>query len=274
MSMWRVGRESVGIRAAVVTPLDRPVAGVEAAGATGVAGEAGVASEAGTAGGTGAEGGPAGKAGVAGAVGAADEVRVAGEATGGPLGDVADTVAKWIPGEVLALYVAGVTMIGKPSWFWLVVGVMLAPATVLLAAFANSGRFPPGSRTGVRAGLGFLTMVLWSLTVPASGWQSWPLVRDNRAAVALAAGVVGLLFGLVAEGVSRWVDGRPAVHRRHAGTGGPPGRAAQPRPEAAAGKPEPAAREQTGWAAAPEAPPGRRTADPQPLRMPSIPPLE
>jgi hypothetical protein len=199
-----------------------------------------------------------------------------GTGTGGPLGDIPGTVAKWVPGEVLALYVAGVTMIGKASWFWLVVGVMLAPATVLLAAFATSGRFPPGSRTGVRAGLGFLAMVLWSLTVPASGWQSWTVVRDNREAVALAAGVVGLLFGLVAEGVSRWVDGRPAARRRPARTGGRgSGRAAQPRPAEAAGRPaEQAARERTGWATAPEAPPGRRTVEPQPLRMPSIPPLE
>src|SRR6266508_4408831 len=37
--------------------------------------------------------------------------------SGGPLGDIADTVAKWIPGDVLALYVAGVTLIGSPNWF-------------------------------------------------------------------------------------------------------------------------------------------------------------
>lgn len=270
MSMWRVGRESIGIRGAVVTPLDRPVAETGAAqmGTAGT-GAAGAAEAAGEAGGT-AEAGSTAEAWATGAAGAA------GEGTGAPLGDIADTVAKWIPGEVLALYVAGVTMIGRPSWFWLVVGVLLAPATVLLAAFANSGRFPPGSRTGVRAGLGFLAMVLWSLTVPASGWESWTVVRDNRAAVALAAGVVGLLFGLVAEGLSRWVDGRPATRRRRAGPGAPRGgRAARPEPEEAAGRPETATRGRTGWAAAPEEPqPGRRTAEPQPLRMPSIPPLE
>lgn len=129
--------------------------------------------------------------------------------SGGPIGDIADTVAKWIPGEVLALYGVGVSLIGSPSWFWLLVGVLLAPGVVVLAAFANSGIFPPNPTIAVRAGLGMTAMLVWTLTVPGSGWREWGLFRDNPAETALAGAAIGLTFGLVAEGVTRWTDRRP-----------------------------------------------------------------
>src|SRR6266542_5318500 len=128
MSMWRIGREAVRIGDPVLTPLDESVArAAEARAEQARAGDAGAA-------GDGARG------------------------SGCPLGDIDDTVAKWIPGDVLALYVAGVTLIGSPNWFWLVVGILLAPAVVVLAAFANSGAFPPDPRTAARAGLAFVAM--------------------------------------------------------------------------------------------------------------------
>jgi hypothetical protein len=136
--------------------------------------------------------------------------RAASDGTGGPLGDIVDTVTKWIPGEVLALYAAGVTMIGHPSWFWLVVGILLAPLVVVLGAFANSGKLPTDQKIQVRAYLALVSMLLWSLVVPGSGWWSWSVIGRNPAAVALAGGALGLIFGLVAEGVSRWVDSVPA----------------------------------------------------------------
>jgi hypothetical protein len=139
--------------------------------------------------------------------------RAASDSGSGPLGDIADTVAKWIPGEVLALYTAGVTMIGHPNWFWLAIGVILAPVVVVLGAFANSGKLPSDPRIQARAGLALVAMLLWSLVVPASGWWEWGLVGNNPAAVALAGAALGLVFGLVAEGVSRWVDSQPAKVR-------------------------------------------------------------
>ena len=124
----------------------------------------------------------------------------------GPITDVVDTVVKWIPGEVLALYAAGVTLIGRPSTFWLVVGIVLAPLVVLLAAFARTGRLEPGLRTLTRAGLMTVAAVIWSFVVPLSGWAGWSAIADNSAVVALTAALGGLIFGLVAEGVSARLD--------------------------------------------------------------------
>jgi hypothetical protein len=187
MSMWRIGREAVAADLLPRTPLDRAVAGGQVAGGS-VAGTA-VASGAGVSGS--GSGQPAGGAG------------------SGPISDIADTVAKWVPGEVLALYGVGVSLIGSPNWFWLLVGVLMAPAVVLLAAFVNSGAFPPGPATAVRAALGLSAMLIWTLTVPGSGWREWALLRDNATVLALAGAVLGVFFGLVAEGVSRWADNRP-----------------------------------------------------------------
>jgi hypothetical protein len=136
--------------------------------------------------------------------------RAAADGTGGPLGDIADTVAKWIPGEVLALYVAGVTMIGTPNVFWLVIGILLAPLVVVLAAYANSGKLPADERIQGRAGLALIAMLLWTLVVPNSGWWAWDVIGDNPEAVALAGGALGLVFGLVAEGTARWMDSQAA----------------------------------------------------------------
>jgi hypothetical protein len=244
MSMWRIGREAVAVELPPRTPLDRSVTSGPAAGTTGAGGAA--------------ADGPAGGAG------------------SGPIGDIADTVAKWIPGEVLALYGVGVTLIGSPNWFWLVVSVLMAPAVVLLAAFVNSGTFPPDPRTGVRAALGLLAMLIWTLTVPGSGWREWPLLRDNVTVLALAGAVLGVFFGLVAEGVSRWADNRPPRSPRPAVPPPAPGPFEPGRPAPSlfdpgpAGPPPPRGPFDEATTELPQPP----RAGEQQMRLPSIPRLD
>jgi hypothetical protein len=114
-----------------------------------------------------------------------------------------DRVVKWVPGDVLALYAAGVTAIGDPRVWWLVFGILFAPALVVLVPFASSGNVTPIKATCVRALLATIATIIWTLTIPASGWQRWDLVRENPVAVSVVAAALGLVFGLVAEGVSR-----------------------------------------------------------------------
>lgn len=121
---------------------------------------------------------------------------------------VVGSLTKWIPGDALAIYVTGVTALGsqahsKPSIVFLVIVALLTPILVLGGAWA-SGK-PIRSSTWVSAGLAALAFLIWSLTVPFSGWQRWTLVADNQEGVAICAAIAGILFGLFAEGAMRRV---------------------------------------------------------------------
>jgi len=125
-------------------------------------------------------------------------------------------LTKWIPGEPVAIYVAGVSTLAaqahsKPSVVFLIVVAVLTPAYVLGAAWASGT--PIKLPTWVSAGLGGVAFLIWSLTVPFSGWQRWSLVADNQAGVAICAGIAGILFGLFAEGATRRVtpQAKPAA---------------------------------------------------------------
>lgn len=117
-----------------------------------------------------------------------------------------DRLTKWIPGDALALYVAGVTTFAapddaQPSPALLLVFIVLSAAFVLGSVFAASGSIPASS--WLPAILAAVAFTLWSLSVPFSGWQRWDLIADNQVAVALIAAVAGLLFGFIAEGLTK-----------------------------------------------------------------------
>lgn len=139
----------------------------------------------------------------------ATRVRGKGPAGGGEpkLQAFIDRVVKWIPGDVLALYAAGVTAIGAPSIGWLIAGVVLSPLIVLLTPFATTGHFAPWKAGLVLAALAFAATLIWSLSIPNSGWQELQAIRDHATQVALAAAVLGLIFGLVADGIEKRMKG-------------------------------------------------------------------
>lgn len=116
-----------------------------------------------------------------------------------------DRLTKWIPGDVLALYMAAVTASAasgsKPSPLLLIVFVLLTPGVVVGSHFASAGEIPRA--TLLPAGLAAGAFAIWTLSVPLSGWQSWDLVSDNQGMVAVAAAAVALIYGLFAEGMTR-----------------------------------------------------------------------
>lgn len=56
---------------------------------------------------------------------------------------------------------------------------------------------------GVRAVLAAIAFLIWSAVVPGSAWYDIEDFAENQAVVALVAGVVGAVFSLVAEGITR-----------------------------------------------------------------------
>jgi hypothetical protein len=132
-----------------------------------------------------------------------DDVPVAREA-GNSLKRYIDKITVWIPGDVLVIYVAGVTALltqrNEPNVAWLVVMAVVTLVYVPIAAWVARKQIT-GAVLG-RALLAVVAFLIWSLTVPASGWQELEAVAQNPGWVALIATLVGLFFGVLAERIA------------------------------------------------------------------------
>jgi hypothetical protein len=119
-----------------------------------------------------------------------------------------DRLTRWIPGDTLAIYAPGVTALAaqkdaQPSIGFLVVAIILTPLFVLGGWWASNTNFSKGVM--LKLVLGLVAFVIWSVSVPFSGWQRLDLVSDHQAATAIGAAILGILFGYAAEGaVRRW----------------------------------------------------------------------
>jgi hypothetical protein len=118
-----------------------------------------------------------------------------------------DKLTKWIPGDTLAIYAPGVTLLGvtadEPSLLFLIIMILVTPLFVLGVAFSTGGTL---SRQIVMAAiLAMAAFAIWSLSIPSNGWQSLSLIADNKGVVAVGAAIVGILFGYFAEGITKRV---------------------------------------------------------------------
>jgi len=124
--------------------------------------------------------------------------------TGDNLKRSIDKITMWIPGDVLVIYVAGVTALltqsNEPNVVWLV--VMAVITLVYVPVAASVARKQITGAVWVRALLAVLAFLIWSLTVPGSGWQELEAVAKNPGWVALIATLAGLFFGLLAERIA------------------------------------------------------------------------
>lgn len=113
-----------------------------------------------------------------------------------------DKVVKWIPGDVAAIYAAGIVGFsgqvdgGTPSTSWWV----LAAVAAIVVTFFLSLKHTSGPReSAVRALLAGTAFFIWSATIPSSGWAGFDWFADNAYAAPWIAGVVGLMFTAFAE---------------------------------------------------------------------------
>lgn len=126
------------------------------------------------------------------------------------LADMAGKLLTWIPGEVIALYGALLTiaMQNNPeklgsdlSIALTVLGVIVAGGFVLLAAYSNTtDESWQSKRIKWRAGLASVAFAIWSLTVPNSGWNEINWIAENPGLVAGIAGFLGIAFSFFATG--------------------------------------------------------------------------
>ena len=143
------------------------------------------------------------------------------------LGGYVDSLAKWIPGEVIAFYAAGIAAFrgtleplkgqtevlasqATPYAGWLLLGSVLLAALlpVIGAIKGGPGKKPRPAR---KADLGYVVIlmmlsvaafVVWSLTIPESWWTGQGL-ETVVATVAVAGFAIG--FVPLAELVAGWI---------------------------------------------------------------------
>jgi hypothetical protein len=136
------------------------------------------------------------------------------------LSDMAGKVLAWIPGEVIVLYGALITLFvqndpekaGNATTIILtVLGVIAAGGFVYLAAWSSTKTKQwVTKRIRGRAILASIAFLIWSLTVPNSGWNEIGWIADNPAAMAGIAGAFGLVFSFIATGFDNRFTDDPA----------------------------------------------------------------
>ena len=121
---------------------------------------------------------------------------------------VFDKLTKWIPGDTLAIYAPGVTLLSssqpRPSVVFLIVMIVATPVFTIGSAFSTGN---PLTRTvWVAAMLAAGAFTIWSFSVPINGWQHIGIIADNKGAVAICAAIVGIVFGYFAEGITKRIS--------------------------------------------------------------------
>jgi hypothetical protein len=118
---------------------------------------------------------------------------------------------EWIPADVVALYAALITALesdpAKADAKWLVgVGVALALVAVPLGAWSGRSKLSDpklwfSRLVKKRTALAPIAFMIWSPTVPNSGWQDIKWISENLAVTTAICAILAFLFALVATGI-------------------------------------------------------------------------
>jgi hypothetical protein len=131
-----------------------------------------------------------------------------------------DKLLAWIPGEVIAAYMALVlalqgsdaTTVEPTSAGWLIGAIAAAGVLTFLGGFANPLNLDRGDWRELLVKsvvLSPIAFTLWSLVLPGSWWQSVDAISDHAPEVAIVAGIVATAFGLLAQGIVALVNPPP-----------------------------------------------------------------
>lgn len=119
-------------------------------------------------------------------------------------------VLEWIPADVIALFAAAITAFeleptDGSSRILIGGGAVLAILAVVGGAFAGDGF---SAKVWARAVLAPIAFLIWSPTVPDSGWQDIAWVADHPQLTVAACAVAAFLFAMLAQGLEKRVVAR------------------------------------------------------------------
>jgi hypothetical protein len=119
---------------------------------------------------------------------------------------------EWIPADVVALYAALITAFESDpaeanAKYLIGSGVLLALVAVPLGAWSARSKLTDPKKWWTRlvqkrTALAPIAFLIWSPTVPNSGWQDITAISDNPGITTAICGVVAFLFALVASGIA------------------------------------------------------------------------
>jgi hypothetical protein len=121
-----------------------------------------------------------------------------------------DKLLAWLPGDVIAAYMAIVlalqegTTVEPTDGVWLIGAIAAAGVVTFLAGFTNPLALDRGDWRELALKsvvLSPIAFALWSLVLPGSWWQSIDRIADNAGVVAIVAGLGAAAFGLLAQGL-------------------------------------------------------------------------
>jgi hypothetical protein len=115
-------------------------------------------------------------------------------------------LTKWIPGDAIAFYLAAVSAFTvaadkEPSVVLLLIWIFIATPALVFVGAMSSGTI--SGKTVIAAALAAGAFAIWSVAVPAGGWQKWSFISDNPGGAAVVAGFVALLYAGVADWISK-----------------------------------------------------------------------
>lgn len=126
-------------------------------------------------------------------------------AAGADPADFVNRVVRWIPGDAMVLYGGAINGL-RPSAgdtssldrALLGLFVFAAGLLVILGAFSKG---PVKRGTFVKAALGAVAALIWSMSVPNSAWHGLQVFKDYPIGMSIAAAFGGTAFALLASGI-------------------------------------------------------------------------
>jgi hypothetical protein len=124
----------------------------------------------------------------------------------------AGRVIHWIPADAIAFYTASITALvddpkEDPHWWLVALGGAVAVILVIIGRASKGLGGVKKWKLLVNIVLVVVAFVIWSPTVPNSGWQDINVVAEHPVRTVIICAAAGLIFAAISDLIRDWVEG-------------------------------------------------------------------